>query len=74
MQIYVDRSSARFVVLLTAQRGRPVVDARRSLIVVVAVDTGAYATGLHFGKHPMAPRISPKKTWEGFAGSVGGAP
>jgi len=40
------------------------------LIVVIAVDTGAYATGLNFGKHPMAPRISPKKTWEGFGGSV----
>ncbi|WP_250892728.1 phosphatidate cytidylyltransferase [Curtobacterium aurantiacum] len=40
------------------------------ILVVVAVDTGAYATGLNFGKHPMAPRISPKKTWEGFAGSV----
>ncbi|WP_082475100.1 MULTISPECIES: phosphatidate cytidylyltransferase [unclassified Frigoribacterium] len=41
-----------------------------ALIIVIAVDTGAYATGLSFGKHPMAPRISPKKTWEGFAGSV----
>ncbi|MBD8609574.1 phosphatidate cytidylyltransferase [Frigoribacterium sp. CFBP 13729] len=41
-----------------------------TLIIVIAVDTGAYATGLNFGKHPMAPRISPKKTWEGFAGSV----
>jgi phosphatidate cytidylyltransferase len=40
------------------------------LIVVVAIDTGAYASGLLFGKHPMAPKISPKKTWEGFAGSV----
>ncbi|GAB3035988.1 hypothetical protein GCM10027052_12600 [Parafrigoribacterium mesophilum] len=40
------------------------------LIVVVAVDTGAYATGMSFGKHKMAPRISPKKTWEGFAGSA----
>jgi phosphatidate cytidylyltransferase len=40
------------------------------ILVVVAVDTGAYATGLNFGKHPMAPRISPKKTWEGFAGSA----
>ena len=36
----------------------------------VAADTGAYAAGLAFGKHPMAPRISPKKTWEGFAGAV----
>jgi phosphatidate cytidylyltransferase len=40
------------------------------LIVVVAVDTGAYVTGMSFGKHKMAPRISPKKTWEGFIGSA----
>ncbi len=40
---------------------------------MISVDTGAYATGLNFGKHPMAPRISPKKTWEGFAGSVAAA-
>jgi phosphatidate cytidylyltransferase len=40
------------------------------LIVVISIDTGAYASGLLLGKHPMAPRISPKKTWEGFAGSV----
>jgi phosphatidate cytidylyltransferase len=39
------------------------------LIVVVSIDVGAYVTGLNFGKHPMAPTISPKKTWEGFAGS-----
>lgn len=41
------------------------------ILVVVAVDTGAYATGINLGKHPMAPKISPKKTWEGFGGSVG---
>ncbi|QDZ16684.1 phosphatidate cytidylyltransferase [Humibacter ginsenosidimutans] len=41
-----------------------------TLIIVVAVDTGAYAVGLSFGKHPMAPNISPKKTWEGFAGAA----
>jgi phosphatidate cytidylyltransferase len=40
------------------------------LIVVIAADTGAYASGLVFGRHPMAPKISPKKTWEGFLGSV----
>ena len=38
--------------------------------VVVATDLFAYVSGLLFGKHPMAPRISPKKTWEGFAGSA----
>ena len=40
------------------------------IAVVVAADTGAYAAGLSFGRHPMAPRISPKKTWEGFAGAA----
>ncbi|MEU3271763.1 phosphatidate cytidylyltransferase [Saccharomonospora sp. NPDC006951] len=40
------------------------------LIVVVASDTGGYAAGVLRGKHPMAPSISPKKTWEGFAGSL----
>jgi phosphatidate cytidylyltransferase len=40
------------------------------IIVVVIADTGAYAAGLSFGRTPMAPRISPKKTWEGFAGAV----
>ena len=40
------------------------------VVIVVAVDTGAYVTGLSFGRTPMAPKISPKKTWEGFAGSL----
>ncbi len=40
------------------------------IFVVVASDVGGYALGVLFGKHPMAPAISPKKSWEGFAGSV----
>ncbi|WP_132993639.1 phosphatidate cytidylyltransferase [Gordonia zhaorongruii] len=40
------------------------------IIVVVCSDIGGYAAGVLFGKHPMAPAISPKKSWEGFAGSV----
>ena len=40
------------------------------ITIAVAADTGAYVTGLTLGRHPMAPRISPKKTWEGFAGAV----
>lgn len=40
------------------------------LLCVVANDTGGYAVGVLFGKHPLAPRISPKKTWEGLAGSM----
>ena len=33
-------------------------------------DIGAYFVGVLFGKHHMTPRISPKKTWEGFAGGI----
>jgi len=33
-------------------------------------DIGAYAIGILFGKHKMNPRISPNKTWEGFAGGI----
>ncbi|WP_007024104.1 phosphatidate cytidylyltransferase [Saccharomonospora iraqiensis] len=40
------------------------------LIVVVASDTGGYIAGVLRGRHPMAPSISPKKTWEGFSGSL----
>jgi phosphatidate cytidylyltransferase len=43
------------------------------LLLVVSNDTFGYIVGASFGKHPMAPKISPKKSWEGFAGSVGGA-
>ncbi len=39
------------------------------LLVVVMSDTGGYVAGVLFGRHPMAPRISPKKSWEGLAGS-----
>lgn len=40
------------------------------VLVVVSVDIGAYAAGVSFGKHKMTPRISPNKTWEGFAGAA----
>lgn len=41
------------------------------MIAVVCSDTGGYAVGAVLGKHPMVPTISPKKSWEGFAGSLG---
>ncbi len=71
IQVYVP-FLASYAVLLTAQDGGEWW-ALAFLILVISTDTGAYATGLTFGRHPMAPRISPKKTWEGFAGSVGAA-
>jgi phosphatidate cytidylyltransferase len=40
------------------------------MICVVASDVGGYAAGVAAGRHPMAPKISPKKSWEGFAGSL----
>jgi phosphatidate cytidylyltransferase len=41
-----------------------------ALLGVVLSDTGGYATGVFFGKHPMARSVSPKKSWEGFVGSL----
>ncbi len=43
------------------------------VLLVVSNDTFGYIAGVLFGKHPMAPQISPKKSWEGFAGSLAGA-
>jgi len=40
------------------------------IIITVSSDIGGYFAGILIGRHPMAPAISPKKTWEGFAGSV----
>jgi phosphatidate cytidylyltransferase len=40
------------------------------ILTVVCSDTGGYAAGVVFGKHPMAPTVSPKKSWEGLAGSL----
>lgn len=42
-----------------------------TLVVLVSCnDTFAYLFGVLIGKHPLAPQISPKKTWEGLIGSV----
>jgi phosphatidate cytidylyltransferase len=40
------------------------------IIVTICSDIGGYFAGITVGRHPMAPAISPKKTWEGFAGSA----
>jgi phosphatidate cytidylyltransferase len=40
------------------------------IILTICSDIGGYFAGITAGRHPMAPAISPKKTWEGFAGSA----
>ncbi|HWA68147.1 MAG TPA: phosphatidate cytidylyltransferase [Mycobacteriales bacterium] len=52
--------------------GAPDGDRRVTCFVatVVASDVGGYAVGALFGKHPLAPRISPKKSIEGLVGST----
>jgi len=40
------------------------------IATVVCSDVGGYAAGATFGRHPMAPTVSPAKSWEGFAGST----
>ncbi len=40
------------------------------LFTTFAADTGAYAIGKPFGRHKLAPKISPKKSWEGYVGGV----
>ncbi|MCU1588304.1 MAG: phosphatidate cytidylyltransferase [Frankiales bacterium] len=58
-----------FAALMTAERnGDRLITA--FIATVVASDTGGYVAGVLFGKHPMAPSVSPKKSWEGFGGSA----
>jgi phosphatidate cytidylyltransferase len=63
---------ASFVALMLTQEG----GARRVLtfvILTICSDIGGYFAGITLGRgtrHPMAPAISPKKTWEGFSGSA----
>ncbi len=67
-----------FVALLLAEGGRGgggldndgVAGIITFIVVTIASDIGGYIAGVLFGKHPMAPVISPKKSWEGFAGSA----
>lgn len=43
------------------------------LLMAIGNDTFGYIAGVNWGKHPMAPKISPKKSWEGLAGSMVGS-
>jgi phosphatidate cytidylyltransferase len=66
--VYVPLLAASAVLMAAADDG-----ADRVVVFILAVvlsDTGGFAAGVRFGKHPMAPSVSPKKSWEGLAGSV----
>ena len=43
------------------------------LLMAISNDTFGYIAGVNWGRHPMAPKISPKKSWEGLAGSIIGS-
>lgn len=66
--VYVAFLASFAVLLVEADRGEWWVFAL--VVTVVSVDIGAYAAGVTLGKHKMTPRISPNKTWEGFAGAA----
>jgi phosphatidate cytidylyltransferase len=66
--VYVPLLAASAVLMAAADDG-----ADRVVVFIIAVvlsDTGGFAAGVRFGRHSMAPSVSPKKSWEGFAGSL----
>lgn len=65
---YIPLMAGLLMVMLSAPDG-----AERVMLLLalpVANDVGGYAAGVLFGKHPLAPSVSPKKSWEGLAGSL----
>lgn len=64
---YVPLLGSFVTLMLAGEHGAARVTA--FILIVSGSDTGGYIAGVLFGKHKMAPVISPKKTWEGLAGS-----
>ena len=64
--VYIGILLSTMVLLRDVEHGRNWVVL--ALLATFAVDTGAYTVGKLVGRHKMAPRISPGKTWEGAAG------
>jgi phosphatidate cytidylyltransferase len=58
-----------FAVLLAAQKDGDL-KVLTLVLLTIGADIGGYFAGVLFGKHPMAPRISPNKSWEGLVGAV----
>ena len=68
MLLWVNLGASAVGLLLQREDGHWYVMAVTAL--TVTHDIGAYAFGRNFGRRRMAPKISPKKSWEGFAGAV----
>jgi phosphatidate cytidylyltransferase len=68
-------ATAGFIVLIPAALAMMTLPPHAVLLVLVLVwvaDTAAYFVGSRFGRHKLAPSISPGKTWEGAAGALAG--
>jgi phosphatidate cytidylyltransferase len=68
-------AAAGFIVLIPAALAMMTLPPHAVLLVLVLVwvaDTAAYFVGSRFGRHKLAPSISPGKTWEGAAGALAG--
>jgi phosphatidate cytidylyltransferase len=66
--LYVPLLAGFAVLLLAADDG--VARVLVFIATVVCSDVGGFAAGVLFGRHPLAPSVSPKKSWEGLGGSV----
>ncbi|GAA2233592.1 hypothetical protein GCM10010401_01770 [Rarobacter faecitabidus] len=64
---YLPLMAGFVVVILASDNGQHKV--ALFLLLAVASDVGGFFAGVFLGKHPLAPSVSPKKTWEGLAGS-----
>lgn len=65
---YVPFMAGFLMLMLAAPDGRERV--ALFVLLVVGSDTGGYIVGVLAGRHPLAPSVSPKKTWEGLGGSL----
>ena len=60
---------AGFVMMMLANPENGRIQVLLFILLAVSNDVGGYVAGVLFGRHPLAPSISPKKSWEGLGGS-----
>lgn len=68
---WIAGGGAGAVSILVMEGGVPLLVA--SVLIVACDDIGAYFVGTSFGRHKLAPSVSPAKSWEGFVGGIGTA-